>query len=407
MALENRPHIGSEIIMGVPPPEIRVEDTTSPLLLSLSDSFDPEIISKLPAMTSDQLSQLEELLSNEFATLSKKFLSARQVRVNSMLAAIDRQIKLCQTNDELWSQKYNQEVKLIERLANNTENHVLAQEKGPTSQDRFVPPIKFDAEVADLMSNLVLPFDMDTIFNERGDDLPFSPQFKKILQQFRDQLHALQNQEQYQEKLVDANVDKNSAIIWKQYKEDAQERRQQLIDQTYLELDELYKEYYGISDNKLANIDAADYYRSVVSVEDIRNGHEGQVGRFAPGNIDSYYDVDSRYYKNNRIQVTDAKRAAVSGFKQFSAEQSRYTIPQIDDAKVRLSGLQGLTQEETDSDLMLLRTMMHVERSESLDDNKEESEMNSEFHAVLDRGRLPSQVEMEPLELEVEHQTST
>lgn len=406
MALENLPHIGSEIIMGVPPQEIRVEDTTSSPLLLQSDSFDPEIISKLLAMTSDQLSQLEELLSNEFATLSKKFLSARQVRVNSMLAAIDRQIKLCQANDELWSQKYNQEVKLIERLANNTENHVLAQEKGSTSQDRFVPPIKFDAEVADLMSNLVLPFEMDTIFSERGDELPFAPQFKKIIQQFRDQLRALQNQEQYQEKLVDANVEKNSAIVWKQYKEDAQKRRQQLIDQTYMGLDELYKEYYGISDNKLANIDAADYYRSVVSVEDIRNGHEGQVGRFAPGNIDSYYDVDSRYYKNNRIQVTDAKRAAVSSFKQFSAEQSRYTIPQIDDAKVRLSGLQGLTQEETDSDLMLLRTMMHVERSESLNDNKEESEMNSEFYAVLDTGRLPSQVEMEPLELEVEHQTS-
>lgn len=401
MALENQPNLGPENVMGDPPPDIRVEDTNPPLF-TLAGPFEPELIPKLPAMTSDQLSQLEEALSSEFSALSKNLLSARQVRVDNMVAAIDRQIKLCQASDELWSRKYSNEVKLIERLANSTENYVLAQEKGYGSE-QLESSKKFDAEVDELVSNLVLPLMVDDIFGERGDELPFAPLFKKIIQQFRDQLEALQSQKKYQEKLVDANVEKNSAILWKQYKRDAQERRQQLIDQTYLELNELYKEYYYVSDNLLANLDAANYYRSVVSVEDIRNGHEGQTGRFAPGNTDSYYDVDARYYKNNRIQVTDAKEAALSRIDRFSAEQSRYSIPQLDDANVKLSGLQGLTQEETDSDILLLRTRTFMAPTESPKDNKQENiEDNAEFQAVLDSDRLPSQVEMEPIELEVE-----
>lgn len=404
MALEHQPNLGPENAMAVPPPDIRVEDTNPPLL-PRAGPFETEIIPKLPAMTSDQLSQLEEAVSSEFAALSKKLLSARQVRLDNMIAVIDRQIRLCQASDELWSQKYNSEVKLIEHLANRTENHVLTQEKGYGSE-QLESLKKFDAEVDDLVSNLVLPLMVDDIFGERGEELPFAPLFKKIIQQFRDQLDALQSHKHYQEKLVDANVEKNSAILWKQYKRDALEQRQQLIDQTYLELNELYKEYYGVSDNLLANLDAANYYRSVVSVEDIRNGQEGQTGRFDPGNIDSYYDVDARYYKNNRVQVTDAKEAVLSGIDRFSAEQSRYTISQLDDANVKLSGLQGLTQEETDSDLLLLRSRAPMEPTESPKDNKQQDiEDNAEFQAVLNSDRLPSQVEMEPLELEVEDHT--
>jgi len=400
MALENETNLESENEMNVQPPEIHVEDINALLASNPSEPFDPELLSKLPAMTSDQLSQLEEVLSSEFTSLSKKFLVARQVRVENMLAAIDQQIKLCQANDEQWTQKYNHEIGVIERLANNTEDHVIAGTKGSGPQKLYISPENFDSNVSNLMSNLVLPMDLDDIFNERGDELPFSPQFKKIIQQFRDQLDALKNQKSYQEDLVDANTEKNRGILWKQYKRDAQERRQQLIDQTYLELNELYKEYYGVADNKMANLEASQYYRSVVSVDDMKNGHEGQVGRFAPGNIDSYYDVDAPYYKNNRIEATDARVVALYRLHQFEAEQRKYTIPQLDEANVKLSGLQGLTQEETDLDLLVLRANIQACDPSPKNNSSVNDTFNSEFQTVLDTDRLPSQVEMEPIQLD-------
>lgn len=362
---------------------------------AVGDTFDPKLISSLPGLSSDHLSQLEEMLSSEFSSLARQYLEARAVRVDQMLAAIDTQIKNCQQSDRQWSDKYAAEMELISRLGTHTESQILAGNKksSPTSMQAF------DLEIDDLMAHLVLPTVIDDLFSGRGDQLPFAPQFHRIIQQYRAQLDALANQKTYQTELVEENVEKTKTLLWKQYKLDASEYRQKLIDDTYLELNELYQEYYGIKDNSVATTDAASYYRSLVSVEDMRRENDENQHQFAVTNIDSYYDIDDRYYKNNRVQITDAKRAALDRLHTFHAQQTNYSIPQVEEATVHLSGLQGLTQEETDSDLLLLRSTSTKVAEDKPKSGSISTSPNpaSEFQAVLDTDRAPSQVEMKPL----------
>lgn len=401
MALENQMNTGPEDIMEKVQPDASAAESIGASAFSLTGSFESELISKLPAMTSEQLSQLEELLSKEFSDLSGEYLKARETRVDDILATIDCQIKRCKAKDQEWTQKYNYESDLIDRLANNTENQILAGSKGTGSHRTISSVQKFDREVTDLMSSLVLPIELDDIFGAREGQLPFAPQFHRIIQQYRIQLDALINHKEYQENLVDQNVEKTKAILWKQYRREALEHRQRLIDETYLELNELYKEYHGIKDNNFFNVNADKYYRSVVSVDDMKqDAEEKQQRRFSLENTDSYYDIDSRYYKINRIQITDTKMAALDRVNRFEAQQRNYLIPQVEEADVKLSGLQGLTKEETESDLMLLRKNIrhNVKKSSGPSSPLKSNQSVSEFQAVLGINRIPSQVEMKPLE---------
>lgn len=386
--------------MASPITETRLlESTPPPPILDASQPFEPDLILKLPGMTSDQLSQLEEVLSSEFQDLSRQYLHAREARINFMLLSIDRQIKKFQARDGEWTQKYNYEVDLIERLANNTENKILADRTGVASHSTHLDTEAFDREVDELMASLILPTALDDIFGDRQNELPFAPQFKRIIQQYQDQLQALSNQKQYQDHLVDENVRKYKSIVWKLYKRDASEYRAELIDQTYLELNQLYQEYHGLKDYRTAGVDADNYYRSLVLTNDMNVNDEPHQQRLSTQNIDGYYDVDNRYSKNNRVQITDAKLTALGNLKQFQDHQRMYTIPQVEDAQVRLSGLQGLTQDETESDLQLLRVHVKQRPESTVTQPVKEEESVSEFKAVLDENRVPSRVEMEPLEL--------
>lgn len=378
-----------ELAISTPEPELRLLYSASPTPFDNTQPFQAELLLKLPAMTSDQLSQLEDLLSNEFQSLSRQYLHAREARINAMLLLIDRQVKKIQQKDNDWTQKYNYEVDLIERLATNTESKILS---GKSSRS-YINPDEFDLEVNELMASLILPTELDDIFGEREKDLPFAPQFSRIIAQYRDQLQALTNQKVYQNSLVDGNVEKYKAIVWKVYKRNSSEHRQALIDKTYQELSELYQEYHGVKENQLANLDADSYYRSLVLTYDM-SGNDEEQQRLAAQNIDSYYDVDNRYSKNNRIQVTDAKLSALADLAKFHEQQEQYSIPQVEDAKVKLSGLQGLTEDETDADLQLLRNLKDA-RPETVFKLASEQPSVSEFRAVLEENRRPSQLKME------------
>lgn len=357
--------------------------------------FEPEMIAKLPGMTSEQLLQIEELLSHEFNSLAKEYLHARESRVESMLDSIDRQIQVCQARDSDWSQHYASEMEIIDGLLYSTENHILGTQSGapgPANLDEF------DKAVADLVAGMVLPIAMDDVFTTRKNDLPFSTQFRVFVDLYQRHLDALLNYKDYQSKLVDNNTEKNRAILWKQYRIEAMEFRQKLIDQTYLDLRNLYEEYHGINEYKIANIDADKYYRAGASVDLLRHENEDTQYRLRPDNVDSYYDVDNRYVKNNRIQVTAAKEAVLERAGEFERNQEKYSIPQIDNVTVRLSGCEGLTSQEADADLLLLRKSakeITVKPAEPVP----EPETLTEFQDLLDMDRLPSQMKMEPIEL--------
>lgn len=319
-----------------------------------SATFSLSIIPSLSTMSLDQLSQLEEELLQEFASLSREYVRSRDTRIDHLLTVIDKHLKLSLAHDSEWAEKYAYEVELIALLIHGTEDAVVARGtiKGHRGNNE-----KFEEELQELMTNLQLPLATDGIFSTRVKELPFAHQFEKTVEPYKKQLNALWLQKDYQIGMIDTITEDNKVISWKQYRQDVLNYRQKLIDQTYGELTSLYEEYHGIRDNAIAVQDEARYHRSVISTDDIKYGAaDYEQSRLGRGNIDSFYDIDNVYYKNNKIATTSFKTEALKSIQDFESAQAAYTIPQVDQAVVKLSGCMGVSEQELDQDLEAIRS---------------------------------------------------
>lgn len=358
--------------------------------------FDPAQIARLPAMTLEQLSQIEEQLSREFSSLSREYVQARSSRAEHLLTLINLQISAVQDHDQEWSKRYNFEIESIECLANNTENRILAQSRlGPPPKDVVESLAEYELELKELLCNMQLPLELDDIFKGRQEKLPFAQYFEKILKPFGAQLTALANENTYQKNLISSHVEREKQVIWKQYRRDVVEHRQHLIDLTYRDLNKLYEEYHGVNANEVANKEMAQYHRSVVSTSDMKHTDEYQQLRLATENNDSYYDLDNVYYKKNKIALTGTKTAALERLNTFAAQQQNYSIPQREDATVVLGGCSGLSQQEVDSDLAILSQRVVAEKRVEM---PEEAATNN-YKELLSINKESSQLAMQPLEL--------
>lgn len=377
----------------LPLPELRESPSDSG-----AGPFNAELIASLPYMTLEHLSLLEDELSKEFALLAKEFTAARSARVEDILAVIDTQIKKCKARDAAWSRTYTQKVHTIEKLANYTEDTLLADKRRGLKN--------VEQELAQLAATSELPTDIDDIFGKRQQDLPFADYFADIIAPFQQHLVALSNQKHLQTDLIEHNVDRYRLLVWKQYKRDAMEYRQHLIDETYHQLLQLHSEYNGVREETLAAMGNAHYYRSVVSPESLqRDEGYDQQQRLEAGNIDSYFDIDNPYARRNKIEITDTKMDALNRLLTFAAQQCQYTIPQIDDAVVKLSACRGLTEEEADADLALLRQLKRPHSPEPAERRTPEGAHDSDssqdqYHEVLSISRQPSNIAMVPVHLQ-------
>lgn len=336
-------------------------------------AFDPSDIIKLPSMSLEQLIQIEENIAKEFHNLSQEYISARKSRLDYCIHHTQEQINLAQLNDQKWANIYTSEIHKIESLNRALENLILKQRSQSQEQN----------DLNDLLSKMESPLKLDDLFVKRKDDLPFAAYFKRMVTPYEDQLIAFKNEEKYQTELIENNVRRYKLIAWRQYRRDVLERRNKLIDETHEELTKLYEEYHGVRAEAAAAEDWKHYYRSVVPVTDMDPAGGPAEKRLRRDNVDSYYDVDSPFYKKNKVQLTKVRSDAIEAANTFSEEQSEYVIPQCEQATVKLASCSGLSQKEVDEDLKLLRQAQeskNVKSEASLlpsapdDDKKEHAE---------------------------------
>lgn len=370
--------VPNSIVNDVPLPEAPVDEVPE-------GAFEPSTVLDLPGMSSETLAKIEAQLANEFASLSREFVEARKPRIEYLLKRIDQLIADAENHDREWNQICSSKIKQIEAVFTAPEHYLLGTSKEEPNEE----------DLKSLISQVIAPLDLDDIA-ARNDELPYSVFFKKIIRPYETQLDALHNQYIYQSALINQNVERNQSIIWKQYLQDILDMRNELIDKTYLELTSLYEEFHDIRPGKVAASEWNHYYRSVVPSGDIPEEKFQQV-RLKRGNIDSYYDIDNRYFKKNKIKLTKAKMDVLEGLSEFEAKQRGHDVPQRDDIIVNLTSCAGLTQDEVDDDLGLLRACTRKPASyknsrQNSDDMQSETNLEFEKKVQLteDEHRSPS-----------------
>lgn len=356
--------------------------------INIDGPFDPAIIEHLPELSVEQLSKLESQISQEFADLSKNYIDARKSRVSSLLKNLDVQIKKLQDNDAEWTDIYFNQISSLEDYIAHPED----AQKGSEKFEAFLDTIK-------------LPWELDDLFRTRKLELPFAEYVQRIIQPHQNELMALSNLKDYLATLVDQLLDKNRAILWKQYHADVVEYKEKLIQQTYEELSKLHKEYFGVNSNEELNLKNKFYYRSVVPMP-MTDSIEYPQARLSSKNIDSYYDIDNVYCKKNKIEITSTKYEALGNLNAFNKEQHRYVIPQLQEANVILAGCMGLNDDDIDADMLLLRGHNPKKKAKSDSSKACISELSKEsdssdtkqllYKDVLNMNRKRSEIAIEP-----------
>ena len=371
-----------------PPADLPPQELQDSKSIDISGPFDPEMIAYLPKMSIQHLSKLEDYIGNEFASLAREYVTARKARVQYMLKAVEHEIKKFQHNDTSWSKLYNQQVQRIETLTNFTENNIIKANTstrlhGKLNQCRIS---EFNSELEDLIADIELPLHLDDVFEHRLDELPFAEYFREIINLHKGQLDALLRHIQYQSGMTESITEKNREILWNQYRHDVLEYKGKAINQICNELEELHKEYYGVSSSSNMTISDGRYYRSVVPIEMSKAAAQHSSLHFSSiKNHDMYHGVDNVYFRNNRIEITDSKLAAQRTAREFADQQKKYKIPQLDTVSIKLGGCFGATKDEMESDLVLIRLNNQISSDKDyLDDEMigEDLEFSSYSHEV-------------------------
>lgn len=373
----------------IPPQDEHVDTSPAEPDISPEVPFAPLIIDQLPNMTIDQLAKLESQLSKEFSDLSRNYLDARKSRIDTLIKNVDAQIKTFQDNDAEWTDLYLNQIKALE-------DYVAYPEAVMQRAEKF----------HELIESVKLPYELDDVFSGRKDTLPFANYFRRIIQPHQKELMALSHLRTYLTMLVDQLAEKNRVILWNQVRSDIVEHKDKLIKDTYEELYQLHKEYYGVNSNEICNLDNQSYYRSVVPAP-IPEPNEQLQARLSTDNIDSFNDIDNRYFKKNKIEITSTKYDALDQLHNFEQEQSSYAIPQLDNARVVLAGCLGLGEADIDADLTLIRGRKRGANDKEATGGSSKQKTSDEtsslepkrllYQDVLNMNRKSSQISITPL----------
>lgn len=364
--------------------------------MSLPALFDPYTITKLPSMSVEQLTQVEELLAREFSQLSRSYVEARHPRLNIMISELERQIEQLQEKDDSWSAVYKREVEAITRLTYAVENALLENEEPPNVDE-------YEVEFQQRMDFAVLPkVEFQVTLNT---SLPFSAQMEQLARPYEEQLQEIGNGQKYHDQLLDANLERTKQIIWERYRQKIGDAKMARIEKLERELHELEEEQRGARiERDLVDL-SEKYNRAVLSVEDFVLGPDDLL-QTGPTNIDTARGFKNRYMKNHRIEITAAKERFLSGLHTFEAQQAAHSIPQID-GTVRLTGCMGLTELEMLDDLTAMKQNFGEADSrmspasepeeidmEAADDSDYDVDNDDDYARVLNAGRQHSQIVM-------------
>ncbi|KAL6451583.1 hypothetical protein SBY92_004916 [Candida maltosa Xu316] len=337
------------------------------------------MVKEMSEMTVQQLTELEQQLSQEFKTFGKEFLESRLSRINTVLDKINNSIKSAVASDKSWQKIYNFESETINNIMTNTEDLILVDKGALKNKPDLVRSFdEYQEELKEIFKNLQSPFDFDGTFkndnneefvlnNQQLSKLPFPLLFNNFFQKHRHGLNTVNKEKDYQTKLIQDNSYGNRVILWKQYYCKLNQQKQKLINETQEELNQLYKDYYRLNEHKNIGTSLNHYYRSLIhpyqttttTNNDINTINTQDVSTVLNYNHDSnYVDLDTRHKPKNKIELSDIRKRILgkdwelNNISQGIKRSLDGTESVADSKKICL----GLSDYEAEQDLALMKS---------------------------------------------------
>lgn len=317
---------------------------------TLNGKFEDEDLSSLPFSSAEELQKHEILLQKEFEQLSEEYIVARKSRINHLLTSLNHYIKIFSENDKNWTKIFNFELETIKSIKINTENLILSKLKLSNPIDIIENLDEYELELNELFNNIQSPLDFDDIFkvnSSKSKEIPFEKNFKNFFKPFEKHLKSVSNENNYQTNLIKSNVRGNQMILWKQYYNHALSQKEKLINETYNELHQLYKEFNHMDEYQQIEKDWKAYNKSIVGINNLKPSSEYQ------SNHDIYYDVDNPYFRKNKIELTNIKQTILNDLNKFNNQQRNHGS----DNSTILNSCFGLSWNEIDQDLLSIRSL--------------------------------------------------
>lgn len=332
------------------------------------DSFSGISLRDIANLSPEQIAALELQLAGEFKTTSKSFLSARLARISHILSLVHNAIEYISKQEIQWAHKQSLELLRIKSLKTDTADSALRQ-----SEENEPPQYTdVDNELQQVIENRILPLLYDVILsNAAVPELPFSKEFHKIITPIRAEIDALDQDNLYQERLIRSMTEKDVEILWLQYYSDLRDHKNKLINETYEHLSDLDKEYHDLVPNLVRNELMDQYHKSVVPVTSLKRHHDELVSKEelanpafmpeepSPYNYDTHYSVQSRYIRNNRIEMTNARKEALK----------RLYISKYAYGRSLSSNQFLLSESEVDDDIAIIRKKLKSSEDTPLEEH--------------------------------------
>ena len=339
------------------------------------DSFSGISLRDIANLSPDMVAKLEAQLAAEFKDTSKAYLKARLNRISQNLELLRNIIGYITKQETQWIRKQRDEISRVQALKSEVENSCL-REDGTNYYARLRGREDPDVELQQLIDNLASPAQYDTILGGNMVlEVPFADDIRKIITPIRAELAAIDHDNTYQEQLIRSITKKSVEILWQQYRQGLLDNKNRMIDETYEQLFNLEREYHDLVPNKIKNEQLDQYHKSVVPVTSIKRHHDELVSKedlsnskfrqeaVSPYNQDSHYSVKSRFVRNNRIEITNARKEALRSvhLSQMSFETS---LCHLDFT---------LSASEVEDDILSIRKKMEISDEMPLEEQIEEA----------------------------------
>ncbi|CAG89888.2 DEHA2F25982p [Debaryomyces hansenii CBS767] len=327
------------------------------------NEFKESHISNLAHSSIEELTNFEDDISKQFNSLSKEYLNSRVARINHLINSINYFISKLAEDETEWSEVFSTQTETINNIKTNTEDLILSSKTGSVNDicdtlDEYEDTLKY------LFQNIRSPLSFlgnyKVNISSRGDvankarQLPFEGQFDNVIRPYGNDLKSILGESHYNHLLLESNTRANSTIIWKQYQSDLVAYKNKLINETYEQLNDLYKEHHNVNKGELNNKNKEQYYRSVISPTDLKRSYDtANRDPAVSNNHDNYYDSNNSYFKKNKIELTNEKYRILSQLERFERSQAAHA--NTSNISYKLNSCSGLSDNEIVNDIHLLR----------------------------------------------------
>ena len=327
------------------------------------NEFKESHISNLAHSSIEELTNFEDDISKQFNSLSKEYLNSRVARINHLINSINYFISKLAEDETEWLEVFSTQTETINNIKTNTEDLILSSKTGSVNDicdtlDEYEDTLKY------LFQNIRSPLSFLGNYKvnilSRGDvankarQLPFEGQFDNVIRHYGNDLKSILGESHYNHLLLESNTRANSTIIWKQYQSDLVAYKNKLINETYEQLNDLYKEHHNVNKGELNNKNKEQYYRSVISPTDLKRSYDtANRDPAVSNNHDNYYDSNNSYFKKNKIELTNEKYRILSQLERFERSQAAHA--NTSNISYKLNSCSGLSDNEIVNDIHLLR----------------------------------------------------